>query len=220
MKLENRTMQILKNFALINPSMLFREGTVQSTIAAQKTILARTTIRETLPREFAVFDLSRFLGVLSLFTEPELEFDDAKVIVKQGRQKVEYTYADPDLIVAPPSKTPKVDNPEVCFNLSSEALQSTIRALGALQSTHIIVEGDGENILLGVGKPSDPTSDTFKIEVGLSNHSFKFAFKAENIKILPGDYEVQISSKNIAHFKCSDVEYWIMADANHSTFSE
>jgi hypothetical protein len=219
MKLETRTMQILKNFALINPSMLFREGTVQSTIAAQKTILARTTLRETFPKEFAVFDLSRFIGVLSLFTEPELEFEDNKVTIQQGRQKVEYTYAEPELIVAPPAKTPKVENPEVVFTLTGEALQSTIRALGALQSTHIIVEGDGENVTIGVGKPSDPTSDTFRIDVGLSNHSFKFAFKAENVKILPGDYEVQISSRNIAHFSCSDVEYWIMADSNHSTFN-
>ena len=219
MKLETRTMQILKNFALINPSMLFREGEVQSTIAAQKTILARTTLRETFPKEFAVFDLSRFIGVLSLFTEPELEFEDSKVTIQQGRQKVEYTYAEPELIVAPPAKTPKVENPEVVFTLTGEALQSTIRALGALQSTHIIVEGDGENVTIGVGKPSDPTSDTFRIDVGLSNHSFKFAFKAENVKILPGDYEVQISSKNIAHFSCSDVEYWIMADSNHSTFN-
>lgn len=219
MKLETRTMQILKNFALINPSMLFREGEVQSTIAAQKTILARTTLRETFPKEFAVFDLSRFIGVLSLFTEPELEFEDNRVTIQQGRQKVEYTYAEPELIVAPPAKTPKVENPEVVFTLTGEALQSTIRALGALQSTHIIVEGDGENVTIGVGKPSDPTSDTFRIDVGLSNHSFKFAFKAENVKILPGDYEVQISSKNIAHFSCSDVEYWIMADSNHSTFN-
>ena len=220
MKLETRTMQILKNFAMINPSMLVREGSVQSTIAAQKTILARTTVQESFPKEFAVFDLSRFIGVLSLFTEPELEFDESKVIIKQGRQRVDYTFADPELIVAPPDKTPKVDNPEVVFTLSAEALQSTMRALGALQSTHLIIEGDGETVTMGAGKPSDPTSDTYNIDVGVSNYSFKFAFKAENIKVLPGDYEVSISSKKIANFKCSDVEYWIMADSNHSTFNE
>ena len=166
MKLETRTMQILKNFALINPSMLFREGTVQSSIAAQKTILARTTLKEAFPQEFAIFDLSRFIGMLSLFTEPELEFSDTRVMVSQGRQKVEYTFADPELVVAPPAKTPNVQEPEVNFALTSEVLQSTMRALGALQSTHIIVQGDGENITVGVGKPTDPTSDTFKIEVG------------------------------------------------------
>lgn len=218
MKLETRTMQILKNFAMINPSMLFREGTVQSTVAAQKTMLARTTIKETIPKEFAIFDLSRFIGMLSLFNEPDLEFDESRVLVSQGRQKVEYTFADPELVVAPPAKTPNVQDPEVSFKLPSDVLQSTMRALGALQSTHIIVQGDGESITVGVGKPTDPTSDTFKIEVGQTEHTFKFAFKAENVKILQGDYDVQISSKNIAHFECSDVEYWIMADSNHSNF--
>lgn len=218
MKLENRTMQILKNFAMINPSMLFREGNTQITIAPQRNILARTTIAENFPKQFAIFDLSRFIGVLSLFNEPEIEYEESKVLISQGRQKVAYTFADPELIVAPPSKTPNVQDPEVMFKLTTEQLQATMRALGALQATHIIVEGDGENISIGVGKPSDPTSDTFKIEVGLSNHSFKFAFKAENIKILPGEYDVMISSKNISYFKGGDVEYWIMADANHSRF--
>lgn len=218
MKLETRTMQILKNFAMINPSMLFREGAIQSTIAPQKTILARTTLKESFPREFAIFDLSRFIGVLSLFNEPELVFEEARVLIQQNRQKVEYTFADVDLVVAPPNKTPNVSNPEVSFKLTSETLSSTMKALGALQSTHIMVEGDGEVITVGVGKPTDPTSDTFRIDVGQSNHSFKFAFKAENVKILQGDYDVQISSKNIAHFKCTDVEYWIMADSNHSSF--
>jgi hypothetical protein len=218
MKLENRTMQILKNFAMINPSMLFREGTAQSTIAPQKTILARTILKEEIPKEFAIFDLSRFIGVLSLFNEPEVEFAEKKVLISQGRTKVDYTFADPELVVIPPTKTPTVQDPEVSFQLTGENLQSTMRALGALQSTHIVVEGDGETISLGSGKPTDPTSDTFKIEVGTTTHKFKFAFKAENVKVLPGDYAVVISSKNIAHFRGGDVEYWVMADTNHSTF--
>ena len=219
MKFDPRTIQILKNFATINPSMMFREGSVQSTIAGQKNVLARSTLKESMTKEFAVFDLSRFLGVLSLFNDPELEFEENRVVIKQGKQKVEYTYADPEMIVAAPEKTPAVKDPEVTFSLPSEAIRSTLSALGALQATHIIFEGDGTNITIGVGKPSDPTSDTFRIEVGDTSHTFKFAFKAEHVKILLGDYDVQISSKNIAHFQCADVEYWIMADANHSEFN-
>jgi hypothetical protein len=219
MKFENRSMQILKNFATINPSMLFREGSVQATIAPQKTVLARATFNDNIPKEFAIYDLSRFLGVMSLFNDPELEFEESRAVIKQGRQKVDYTFADPELVVLPPKDVPKVNAPEVVFTLPGDNLKSTMSALGVLQSTHILVEGDGENITIGVGKPADPTSDTFKIEVGLNNHSFRFAFKTENVKVLPGDYEVSISSKNIAHFKGSDVEYWIMADSNHSNFS-
>lgn len=218
MKLDARTMQILKNFSMINPSMLFREGVVQSTIHPQKTILARTVLTQNLPKEFAIFELHRFLGVLSLFSDPDLEFDESRVVITQGRQRVEYTFADPDMVVASPTKTPQVTDPEVSFKLTSDDLKSTMSALGALQASHIMVEGDGENVTIGVGKPSDPTADTFRVDVGRNNHSFKFAFKADNVKILHGDYDVVISSKNISHFKGNEVEYWIMADANHSVF--
>lgn len=220
MKLDARTLQVLKNFSLINPSILFREGAVQSTIHPQKTILARTTLTQAFPKEFAIFELHRFLGVLSLFSDPDLEFDDSKVVITQGRQRVEYTFADPEMVVASPTKTPNVQNPEVSFRLTADDLKSTISALGALQATHILVEGDGETVTIGVGKPADPTADTYRVDVGVSNHSFKFAFKADNMKIMQGDYDVLISSKNISYLKGSDVEYWIMADANHSNFSE
>lgn len=218
MKLDSRTLQILKNFAMINPSMLFREGNVQTTIAPQKSMLARATITEEMPSEFAIYELSRFIGVMSLFDDPELEFSDKRVNITQGKQQVGYTFADPELIVLPPKSSPKVVDPEVVFDLPSENLNATMRALGVLQATHVVIEGDSETIYVGAGKPTDKTSDTFKIEVGSTEHTFKFAFKAEHIKVLPGNYTVQISSKNISHFKGDDIEYWIMADAVHSTF--
>lgn len=220
MKLEARTLQVLKNFSTINPSMLFRQGNVQSTIGPQKNILARATLTESFPREFAIFELSRFLGVLSLFTDPEIEFEDTRVLIKQNRQTVEYTFAESEMIIAPPDKTPTINQPEVQFALPTEAIQTTMRALGALQSTHVIIQGDGENVTIGVGKPSDPTCDTFRTEIGLSNYVFRFAIKAENLKILPADYQVQLSSKFITHFKCTNLEYWIMADTNYSEFTQ
>jgi hypothetical protein len=220
MKLEARTMQILKNFATINPSMLFLEGNIQSTIGPQKNILARATIEERIPNKFAIYDLSKFLGVLSLFSDPEIEFDSKRILINQNRQSVEYTSADPELIIAPSEKLPTFSEPEVKFLLPSDAIQTTIKALGALHSTHVIIEGDGENVSIGAGKPSDPTCDTFKTEIGLSNHVFKFAFKAEILKILPIDYNVALSSRFITHFKGSDIEYWIMADTNYSEFGQ
>jgi hypothetical protein len=218
MKLGNRTVQILKNFSSINPSVLFREGTTQATVSPQKTMLARATLDEEFPQEFAIFDLSRFLGVLSLFNDPELEFEAKKINIKQGGQKVDYTFADPDLIVVPPNKTPQVNTPEVSFELTADNLNATMKAMGVLQSSHLFVEGDGTTISIGTCKPADPTADQFRLEVGSTEHTFRFTFKAETMKILPDDYEVQVSSKNIAHLKSDGVEYWIMADANHSSF--
>lgn len=218
MKLGARTVQILKNFSTINPSVLFREGNVQSTIHAQKTMLARATVAEQFPQEFAIFDLSRFLGVLSLFDDPELEFQEKKIQIQQGRQNVDYTFADPDLIVVPPQKAPAVSDAEVQFRLLGDNLNAALRAMGVLQSSHLFVQGDGETISIGACKPSDPTSDQFRLDVGTTTHKFRTTFKAETMKMLPGDYDVQISSRNIAHFKTDDVEYWIMADTNHSSF--
>ena len=105
------------------------------------------------------------------------------------------------------------------FKLSSDMLKSTLSAMGVLSATHFIIEGDGENVTVGVGKPKDPTSDTFRIEVGVSNHAFRIAIKAEHMKVLQDDYTVEISSRKIVHMSCSGVEYWIMADTEHSTFS-
>jgi hypothetical protein len=199
--------------------MLFTEGTTQTTITGQKNLMARATIAENFEHEFAVFDLSRFLGVLSLFSDPDLQLGENKVVIQEGKQKVEYAYADRDMIVVPPSKTPSVPQYEVTFRLTSEMLKSTLSAMGVLSATHFMIEGDGENVTIGAGKPKDPTSDTFRIEVGVSNHAFKIAIKAEHMKVLQDDYDVSISSRKIVHMACSDVEYWIMADTEHSTFN-
>ena len=74
MKLDNKTLQILKNFSLINSSMRFKEGNTLTVVSSNKNILARANIAEGFPRQFAISDLPRLLGVLSLFDTPEIEF--------------------------------------------------------------------------------------------------------------------------------------------------
>lgn len=218
MKLEQRTTQILKNFSMINPSMMFKVGNVQTTLAPQKNLLARAKVVETFPQEFAIFDVNRFIGVLSLFGEPELEFGEGKMMISQGSQQVDYTYADPDLIVAHNGGVPDTSDAEVEFDLPVEKLSAALKALGVLQSSHIIIKGDGETITIGTGKPSDPTSDQFRLEVGSTDQKFTVALKSDAVKILPGNYHVAISPKKIAYFSSDDVEYWIMADTSFSKF--
>lgn len=218
MKLESRSLQILKNFATINPSIIFKEGVVQSTMSSTRTILAKATLKEEMPKDFAIFDLSKFIGVLSLFTDPELEFEKSRVIIKQGKQHISYTFADPEHILAPPSKPIVLQSPEVKFRLTADCLSGVMKAMSVLQSTHICISGDGNVIKVGTSKPADPTSDSYDMEVGETEHKFNFMFKTENIKILTGDYNAEISSKNIAHLKGDDVEYWIMSDSKYSSF--
>lgn len=219
MKIGTRTAQILKNFATINPSLLFKPGSSLVTVSPNKTMMVKATVEESFPLQFAIYDLSRLLGVLSLFNEPELDFDTQHLNIKSGNQSVSYTYADVSMIEVPPNKTVELKTKEIKFTLTADHLSSIQRALGVLGLPEIAVVGDREKIYLTTSDTRNPTSDQYSIEVGETTHEFKIVFKSENIKLLSAAYEVEISSQGIGHFKTSDIEYWIVAESS-STFSE
>lgn len=217
MKLEQQTLAILKNFASINPSMCFKEGQKLRTISPGKTILAQATATSELPGTFAIYDVSRFLSVLSLFESPNITTSNTHLTIKDDRQTVNYTFAELTTITVPPDKTPVIANPEIEFELTAEALLRVQKAMGVLGLSEMSVYGDGQKILLKAVDSKKSANDNFAIEVGETSHTFNMIFKAENIKMLPGSYETKISSKGIAHFKSDLVEYWIATEAS-STF--
>lgn len=220
MKIDSRMRDILKNFSTINPSILFKPGRVLRTTSQLKTILAHANISEDVEGTFAIHDLNRFLSALSLFDQPEVTIEQTRLSVSEGRQKVNYTFGDPDVIVSPSSdKKPSMPSIDVSFELSNDTLQQVRRAMGILSTPELAVVGDGNTIALQAVDSKKPGSDTFSMDVGTTEHNFKFYFRADNIKLLPEAYKVELSSKRIAHFAASDVEYWIAAEA-HSTFSE
>jgi len=167
MKLEGRTISILKNFASINPSILFKPGANLRTMSPQKTILAQATIKETsgIPGEFAIYDLSRFLSVLSLFQQPSLSHKEKFVEISDGHQKVNYTYADPSMIVVASEKTPSVGT-DVQFTLSADVLSKVQKAMGVLNMPELAVVGDGVNIAVQAIDSRNPSGDSFAINVG------------------------------------------------------
>ena len=61
MKLSEKTLTVLKNFAGINNSILVKQGTQLRTISVAKNILAEANIEEEFPRQFGVYDLNQFL---------------------------------------------------------------------------------------------------------------------------------------------------------------
>lgn len=215
MKLDQRTLQVLKNFSSINPSILFRAGNVLKTITPTKTILAKATLEQEFPSSFAIYDLNRFLSVLSLFDEPDLEIGEKSVGIRSGRKRVNYVFADPNTIVAPKDdkeiKFPKAD---VSFELTNEALADVTKALGVLRQPEIAIVGDGTTISLQTTNSKDPTSDVYSIEVGETDRTFTAIFKAENIRLLPDSYQVDIASAGISRWKSSDVEYFIAVEQN------
>lgn len=219
MKLDTKTVNVLKNFSNINPSILFKEGNVLSTISPSKTVLAKAKVPANFANRFAIYNLTRFLGSISLMNDPELEFSDKFVKISDGNgTSCNYTYADETTIKTPPEKELKLPSVDAKVNFTDSSLKEIIRASGALQLPEIAFVGDGTDVYLQAMDVKNPSGDIFKIKLGTTDKNFLVIFKTENIiKIISGDYTVNISSKGISHFEGPDVEYWIAVETT-STF--
>ena len=213
MKLSKETIEVLKNFSGINQSIVVKEGSKLKTVNSLKNILAHATVEEDFPKEFAIYDLTEFLGLLSSMSEPELTFNKSDVTVSSDTRKVKYRYADTDYIVKP-EKDIDMPESEIKFKLSEEVYVSLEKVATILQLHDICLKGcekSGKILLCATNKKNDSSND-YSEEVGEGvTNKFNIVMKKENLKIIPGDYDVSISSKGISHFKNVnlDLEYWI-----------
>jgi len=220
MKLSKSTLDILRNFSSINQSICFKKGTELSTLSIQKNILGRSQIKEEFPRDFAIYDLSEFLSGLSLFNDPEFDFSHPNyVTIKDSRNTSRYFFADPSTIVTPPEKKVELPSQDVCFLVSANDISNIIKAASVYQIEDLSVVGDGEKIDLVVRDKKNDTSNDFAVVVGETENKFCFNFKVENIKVLPGTYEVVVSQKLLSRFtsKNHDLVYYIALEPD-STF--
>jgi hypothetical protein len=220
MKLSDKTLSLLKNFSTINQSILFKKGTRLRTISVMKNILAEATVSEELPKDFGIYDLNQFLNGLSLHNSPELDFaNDNHVVIKEGRSRSKYFFADPQVIVTPPEKEMNLPSEDVTFDLSTEQLDKLLKAAAIYQLPDLAVVGANGVVKIVVRDKKNDTSNDFSITVGETDKNFSFNFKVENIKILPGNYEVVVSSKLLSRFrsKNQDLTYFIALEPD-STF--
>ena len=213
MKLSERTIQLLKNFSTINQSIMVRPGNQLKTISPLKSVFAQATVSETFEKEFAIYELSRFLGTVSLFTDPEFTFNDSYVTIFSGKQRVNYTYADPSMITAPPSKNVNFPEPEVEFTLTSDQLSTISRAGSVLQMPEIAVVGEDGIISIRAVDSKNSTADVFSLDVGECEKDFKVIFRPENLKIIPAEYKVSLTSVGISRFETDHLTYWIATEA-------
>ena len=220
MKLSDKTLSVLKNFSTINQSILFKQGSKLRTISVMKNILAEATITEELPKDFGIYDLNQFLNGLSLHQSPELDFiNDGHVVIKEGRMRSKYFFADPNVIITPPDKAIDLPTEDVSFELSTEQLDKLLKAAAIYQLADLAVEGGDGVVKLLVRDKKNDTSNSFSVTVGETDKVFSFNFKVENIKILPGTYDVAVSSKLLSRFtsKNQDLTYYIALEPD-STF--
>jgi len=220
MKLSDKTLSVLKNFSSINQSILFKEGNKLRTISVMKNILAEATINEEFSRDFGIYDLNQFLNGLTLHTSPELDFaNDSYVVIREGKMRSKYFFADPNVIVTPPEKAINLPSEDVCFELSTEQLDKLLKASAVYQLPDLSAVGENGIVKIVVRDKKNYTSNDFSIIVGETDAEFSFNFKVENIKILPGTYEVAVSQKLLSRFtsKNHDLTYYIALEPD-STF--
>ena len=221
MKLSDNTLTVLKNFAGINNSILVKEGKRLRTISVAKNILAEAEIKEDFPKDFAIYDLNQFLNGLSLHQDPDLDFkEDSYVTIREGKRRVKYFFADPNVILSPPEKEINLPTQDVCFQLDSSTLEKLLKAAAVYQLPDLSAVGEAGVIKLVVRDKKNDTSNEFAIVVGETDKEFSFNFKVENIKIIPGAYNVVVSSKLLSEFKNTkyDLKYYIALEPD-STFN-
>lgn len=220
MKLSNETLAVLKNFSSINQGIQFKKGKKIATVSSSKTVLAQAVLSDDFPQDFCIYDLNQFLAVHGLFKDgADIDFDSSNVIFKGGKSKVKYRMTDKNMIVTPPEKEIVLPSVDCSFTLTQDDLEWIMKTSSVLSSPHIAIQSDGDTINLLTFDAADDSAHTNSIELGEGNgKTYKVVFKTENIKLIPGSYEVDISFKGIGHFKNvkDDIDYWIAFESKES----
>lgn len=228
MKLSDDTIAILKNFSSINPNLVIKPASsgkqTISTIAEAKNILASAEIAESFPQELGIYDLGEFLNVLGLFdSSRELEFADSHVTIGAGSYRCDYHYADPSILTAP-QKAITMPPADVEVSIPAVILDQVRKAAGVLGHSSVSLQGNDGEITLTVLDPKVSSSNKFSVTLDSDNackSEFDLQFLIANLKILPGDYNVELSSKLISRWAHTQqpVNYYIALEKS-STFSE
>ena len=215
MNISTNTLSVLKSFTSINPSLYVNSGNVIKTISPQKTIIGRAEVDDSFDVPFGIYDLNQFLSTVSIFDSPDFEFSDRSVEIKNGVSSVTYGYADANMIMQAPEKDLDLPDVVVEFELKDEVFKKTMQAASVLQLPNWSVIGAGGDVTLVVGNSKDESSNTFRHVVGSTDLDFELIFKVENLRFMPADYNVKISSKGISHFSTNGgkLQYYIATES-------
>lgn len=218
MKLSNKTLNIIKNFSTINSNFTITAGNEIKTISVGKNIFVKAEIEETLPNDFGIYDLNEFIGVVSLFESPDLEFNDTFVKISENGNNVKFLSANPEHLTKIPD-IKALPEPELSFTLTNAVLSSIRKAASALKVSDFMIVGDEGQLSVSVGDKKNPSSNSFSSVIGECVGKFHLNFKVENLKIMNDDYEVSIHAKKIGLFKAKNqkLEYYIALEMD-STF--
>ena len=217
MKISKETSEVLKNFATINMSLLFKKGKTLRTVSPQKSVLAQVNVSEEFPKEFAIFDMNQFLSTFQAFEDPDINFSEKSLSISNGSGGTAHlTYAAVENIISAPEKDITLPSVEVSIKIEEKAMSSALKMAGILDLPEVALVGrDGVAYLTAVDSRNQG-SNRFEMPVGDTSNTFMMIFKVENLKILPRDYNVDISAKGISHWKTEDgeIQYWIATETS------
>lgn len=222
MNISDDTIEILKNYSTINSSLLFKKGSVISTISPLKNVFAVAKIEESFPKDFAIFDLNKILVKMSLYKDFDLNFDEDRLVVesKDGNNRSEIKYCSPSVITTPPDKKISVDEPDVEFSLPQNILELQLKNAGSSGSPNFVFKGEDGKVKMIATDVKDDSSDKNVSVIGKTDKNFSIVMKVENFKILPGSYDIEIAKKGIAKFthESKKIQYFIAIESASSSF--
>lgn len=219
MQFSEQTLTVLKSFSAINKSILMQEGNVLKTITPEKTLVAKATIPDQIPGSACVYDLSRFLSILSLHNAPNVEFEDKYFVITEGKRRTRYAFADVSMIHTPPEKEITIPSADVVVDVTWDDLQSVLKAAGVLQFTEVAFVGQEGKVFLKAVDTSSANADDYGIEIGETADEFKIVIKTDNLKLLPQNYQVTLCAKGISEFKGDSATYFVAIDTK-STYKK
>ena len=213
MKLSSETVEVLKNFSTINQNILVKEGTRIRTMSTMKNILGEADITESFPKEFGIYDLNEFLGVLTLAKDPEIEFThDSYLTIRGGHSKVQYFFSDPSILVTPPD-TFNAPETDVTFTVTKEAMANVSKASAVMQLPDLVFTGTSQGVTMAVTDLKNTTSNQFEESwEHTGDKAFQFNYKVEHLKMIPGNYDVSVSTQAlVSNWKnqSKQIDYWI-----------
>lgn len=216
MNISKETLTLIRNFASINGSLILTKGSKLRTISEAKNVVAEVDIIESFPQDFAIYDLNEFLSAVSIFGATVLDFKDKYVDISDGgRSKIKYFAAGEGVVKAPPSSI-KFPSSDVEFSLDAGQLNVIFKTSSALKAPDLTITGDGKEITAMVHDKKNPSSNAYEMELGSCDQEFKAHLKIENLKMLPGEYSVEISKKKISRFKNKEIDltYYIAIESD------
>tara|TARA_R100001015_G_C4603246_1_gene158208 strand:- start:410 stop:1111 length:702 start_codon:yes stop_codon:yes gene_type:complete len=219
-KISNETLEVLKNFSSINSNILVKEGNVLTTISPVKNVMAEATVPETFDQEFGIWDLNKFLGTISLFDSPEFMFEDKFVTISSSKNNssVRYYYSEPSLLTTVNKKI-NMPEPVVTCSITQKVFNDILKASSVLQVSDIAIQSDSDELQIVALDKKDKSSNSYSIKIAdmpIGGPTFAFYFKAENLKMLPGDYDVNITEKVVSEFTNTNrsLKYWVALESD------